>query len=123
MDENRGGEKVTDCVFCSIIDKEIPSEIIYEDDKVIAFKDANPQAPIHFLVIPREHIESLNSIDEENLELIGHIFYVIKKLVKQMGFHEEGYRIVNNCGEFGGQTVSHIHFHVLGGRKFSWPPG
>ncbi len=123
MDEDGGGEKVTDCIFCRIIDKEIPSEIIYEDDKVIAFKDANPQAPIHFLVIPKEHIESLNHINEENLELIGHIFYVIKKLIKRMGFHEEGYRIVNNCGEFGGQTVSHIHFHVLAGRKLSWPPG
>mgnify|MGYP001085960508 CR=1 FL=1 len=121
--KDRGGEKVTDCIFCKIINGEIPSDIIYEDDKVIAFKDVNPQAPIHFLVIPKEHIISMNHIDEGNLELIGHIFLVIKELAEQLDIHEEGYRIVNNCGEFGGQTVSHIHFHVLAGRKLLWPPG
>ncbi|MCF6466521.1 histidine triad nucleotide-binding protein [Clostridium sp. Cult2] len=114
---------MSDCIFCKIINKEIPSEIIYEDDKVIAFKDVNPQSPIHFLVIPKEHIESSNYIDDENSSLIGHIFLTIKDLAKKQGIDQDGYRIVNNCGAFGGQTVSHIHFHVLGGRKFSWPPG
>ncbi len=123
MDKNGGGEKVTDCIFCKIVDREISSDIIYEDDKIIAFKDANPQAPVHFLVVPKEHIESTNHISEKDIELIGHIFLIIKKLTKQLGLHEEGYRIVNNCGELGGQTVSHIHFHVLAGRQLLWPPG
>ena len=114
---------MSDCIFCKIINKEIPSEIIYEDDKVIAFKDVNPQSPIHILVIPKEHIESSNDIDDENSSLIGYIFLTINKLAKQLGIDKDGYRIVNNCGVFGGQTVSHIHFHVLGGRKFLWPPG
>lgn len=123
MDKNGGGEKVTDCIFCKIVDREISSDIIYEDDKIIAFKDSNPQAPVHFLVVPKEHIESTNHISEKDIELIGHIFLIIKKLTKQLGLHEEGYRIVNNCGELGGQTVSHIHFHVLAGRQLLWPPG
>ncbi|CCQ97389.1 Uncharacterized HIT-like protein aq_141 [[Clostridium] ultunense Esp] len=114
---------MSDCIFCKIINKEIPSEIIYEDDKVIAFKDVNPQSPIHVLVIPKEHIESANDIDDVNSNLISHIFLTIKDLAKELGIDREGYRIVNNCGEFGGQTVSHMHFHILGGRKFSWPPG
>lgn len=114
---------MSDCIFCKIASKEIPSEILYEDDKVIAFKDVNPQSPIHILVIPKEHIESANHVDDGNSNLIGHIFLIIKDLAKKLGIDKEGYRIVNNCGEFGGQTVSHIHFHILGGRKFSWPPG
>ncbi|NLW21965.1 MAG: histidine triad nucleotide-binding protein [Tissierellia bacterium] len=112
-----------DCIFCKIVNKEIPSEIIYEDDKVMAFKDVNPQSPVHVLVIPKEHIESSNDIDDNNSQLIGHIFVTIKELAKELGIDEDGYRIVNNCGSFGGQTVYHIHFHLLGGRKFSWPPG
>ena len=112
-----------DCIFCKIARGQISSHIIYEDDKVIAFNDANPQAPIHFLVIPREHIESANYIDNNNSHLISHIYTVIPKLAKELEIDKDGYRIVNNCGEFGGQTVPHIHFHVLGNRKFSWPPG
>jgi histidine triad (HIT) family protein len=114
---------VSDCIFCKIINGEIPSDIIYEDDKVIAFNDVNPQSPVHFLVIPKEHIESLNHLDHENSYLIEHIFLVISKLAKETGIDEKGYRVVHNCGENGGQTVPHIHFHVLGSRKFSWPPG
>lgn len=114
---------MTDCIFCKIANGQIPSDIIYEDDKVIAFKDLNPQSPTHILIIPKEHIESSNFIDEGNSHLIGHIFVIINKLAKQLGIDKEGYRIVNNCGENGGQTVSHIHFHLLAGRKLSWPPG
>ncbi|MBZ2175737.1 histidine triad nucleotide-binding protein [Schnuerera sp. xch1] len=114
---------MTDCIFCKIVSKEIPSEIIYEDDKLIAFKDIDPQAPVHIIVIPKKHIKSLNELDQNDSTLIGHIFLTIKELVKQLGIKEKGYRVVNNCGELGGQTVPHIHFHVLGDRKFSWPPG
>ncbi len=114
---------MTDCIFCKISKGQIPSDIVYEDDKVIAFNDLNPQSPIHILIIPKEHIESSNFIDEDNSHIIGHIFTVINKLAKDLGVHKEGYRIINNCGENGGQTVFHIHFHLLAGRKFSWPPG
>lgn len=112
-----------DCIFCKIANKEIPSNIVYEDDKIIAFKDAQPQAPIHILVIPKEHIKSFNELNESNVRLVNDIILTIRKLAKDLGIEEDGYRIVNNCGENGGQTVSHIHFHLLGGRKFSWPPG
>lgn len=112
-----------DCIFCKIANKEIPSNIVYEDDKIIAFKDAQPQAPIHILVIPKEHIKSFNELNESNVRLVNDIILAIRKLAKDLGIEEDGYRIVNNCGENGGQTVSHIHFHLLGGRKFSWPPG
>lgn len=114
---------MSDCIFCKIARGEVPSDIIYEDDKIIAFNDLNPQAPIHFLVIPKEHISSMNEIDENNVSIISHIFLVINKIAKEKGIDEKGYRIVNNCGEFGGQTVEHLHFHILGGRKMLWPPG
>lgn len=119
----RGSDLVEDCIFCKIINGDIPSNKIYEDDKVYAFNDINPEAPIHFLVIPKEHIESANSVNENNADVIAHIFKVINKLVVDLGVAEKGYRIVNNCGEDGGQTVKHLHFHVLGGRNLQWPPG
>lgn len=111
-----------DCLFCKIIKKEIPSDFIYEDDKVVAFKDINPQAPVHFLIIPKEHIESADNLKEKHKELVGHIYLTAKKLAEENGL-ENGYRIVNNCRDDGGQTVGHIHFHVLGGRQMLWPPG
>ncbi len=114
---------MNDCIFCKIIKGEIPSLKIYEDDKVLAFKDINPEAPVHFLVIPKIHIESANYLDENNMAIVSHIFKVIQKLTKELNISEEGYRIVNNCGENGGQTVKHLHFHVLGGRDMKWPPG
>lgn len=113
---------MTNCLFCNIIKGEIPSNLIYEDEEVIAFEDINPQAPVHFLVIPKEHIQSAAYIDENNKNLMGHILFVVSKIAKEKGL-EEGYRIVNNCGIDGGQTVEHIHFHVLGKRKMLWPPG
>lgn len=112
-----------DCIFCKIINGDIPSNKIYEDDKVYAFNDINPEAPVHFLVIPKEHIESANALNENNADIVAHIFKVINKLVIELGVAEKGYRIVNNCGEDGGQTVKHLHFHVLGGRSLQWPPG
>ncbi len=113
---------MTDCIFCKIVKGEIPSNLIYEDDKVVAFEDINPQAPIHYLVIPREHIKSAADINEDNKDLIGHIFFIASKIAMEKGL-DQGYRIVNNCGIDGGQTVDHIHFHVLGKRKMLWPPG
>lgn len=111
-----------DCLFCKIINGEIPSEKLYEDDLCYAFKDIDPKAPTHFLVVPKEHIKSADDLKENHKELIGHIFLVISEIAKDMGLHK-GYRIVNNVGEDGGQTVSHMHFHVLGGRSLNWPPG
>lgn len=113
---------MTDCLFCKIINGEIPSKKIYEDDKVFAFEDINPQAPVHFLVIPKEHIESAMDLTPTNNELMGYIMYIASKLAKEKGL-DDGYRIVNNCGSDGGQTVNHIHFHILGKRKLLWPPG
>ncbi|MBD7909790.1 MULTISPECIES: histidine triad nucleotide-binding protein [Clostridium] len=112
-----------DCIFCKIIKGEIPSKKIYEDDNVYAFYDINPGAPVHFLVIPKEHIESVNSLNEDNAEIVSHIFKTINKLVSELGIDKNGYRIVNNTGKDGGQTVHHMHFHVLGGRSLAWPPG
>lgn len=112
-----------DCIFCKIAEGEIPSKKLYEDEKAIAFHDISPEAPIHFLVIPKKHIKSVNEVNEENANIISHIFLVINKLVKELNIAETGYRIVNNCGKDGGQTVDHMHFHVLGQRELKWPPG
>ncbi|WP_416197747.1 MAG: Histidine triad (HIT) family protein [Sporanaerobacter sp.] len=114
---------MSDCIFCKIAHGEIPADKIYEDDKVIVFNDINPQSPVHFLVIPKEHISSIKEIDENNVSIISHIVLIIKKIAKEKGLDEKGYRIINNCGEYGGQTVEHLHFHVLGGRQLLWPPG
>jgi len=112
-----------DCIFCKIINGDIPSDKIYEDDKVLAFHDISKEAPVHFLVIPKEHICSINEINEKNSDIISHIFLIINKIVKELGISETGYRIINNCGKDGGQTVNHIHFHVMGQRELKWPPG
>lgn len=114
---------MSDCLFCKIAAGEIPSTKVYEDERVYAFLDIDPQAPKHIIVIPKEHISSANEINEDNASVIGHIFAVIAKLAKEQGFDKEGFRVVNNCGENGGQTVGHIHFHVLAGRLLGWPPG
>lgn len=114
---------MSDCIFCKIVNGEIPANKVYEDDKIIAFNDVNPQSPIHILIIPKEHIPSANYIDEKNAYIISDIFTVINKIVKDIGLEKEGYRIVNNCGKMGGQTVDHLHFHLLGGRQLNWPPG
>ena len=112
-----------DCIFCKIAKKEIPAEIIYEDDLILAFKDINPQAPTHILIIPKEHFPSLNEIPEENKEILSHILINIKRIAQQTGASEDGYRVVLNSGKNAGQEVLHIHFHLLSGRRMTWPPG
>ena len=114
---------MTDCLFCKIINGEIPSQKVYEDDKIYAFNDIDPQAPVHFLLIPKEHISSALELSDANAGIVAHIFSTIAKLAREMGFADGGYRVVNNCGADGGQTVGHLHFHVLAGRNIGWPPG
>ena len=114
---------MSDCIFCKIANGEIPTDFVYEDDKVAAFKDINPAAPVHILVVPKAHIASSLELNEENADLVSHIFMVAGKLARELGFADKGFRIVNNCGEDGGQTVGHIHFHILAGRNLGWPPG
>lgn len=110
-----------DCIFCKIVAREIPTELIYEDDLCIAFHDIEPQAPIHFLVVPKRHYPLNSVMDEEKLEVMGHILGKIPMIAKNLGAEE--YRIVNNNGKQAGQTVFHLHFHVLAGRDMTWPPG
>ncbi|WP_299268640.1 histidine triad nucleotide-binding protein [uncultured Psychrosphaera sp.] len=109
-------------IFDKIINKEIPADIIYEDDLALAFKDINPQAPIHFLVIPKIRIATMNDVNEENAHLVGHLYVVAAKIAAELGFADDGYRAVMNCNEDGGQTVYHIHLHVLAGKPLGWPP-
>lgn len=111
------------CIFCKIVKGEIPSDKVYEDEKVLAFKDINPEAPVHVLIIPKNHIGSINELTEENRDIISHIFITAKNIAQKLGIADNGYRVVTNCGEDGGQTVGHIHFHLLGGRTLKWPPG
>ncbi len=108
-----------DCIFCQIVAGKIPSEIIYQDEEVIAFRDINPQAPTHLLIIPRKHIPSLAQISETDLSLIGQMVAVANRLAKEEGISEAGYRLVINCGEGGGQLVPHLHMHLLGGKRLS----
>lgn len=114
---------MNDCLFCKIISGDIPSVKVYEDEYVYAFNDIEPQAPIHIIIIPKVHIASGNELNDENASVVGHIFAVAAKIAKDMGFADNGWRIVNNCGEDGGQTVGHLHFHLLAGRNLQWPPG
>ncbi|MCT8976249.1 histidine triad nucleotide-binding protein [Clostridium sp. CX1] len=112
-----------DCIFCKIIKGDIPSDKVYEDEMVLSFRDISPAAPQHVLIIPKKHISNLNELTEEDSKIIAHIYIVAKELAKKLGIDKSGYRIVSNCGEDGGQTVHHIHFHILGGRTLQWPPG
>ena len=113
---------MSDCIFCKIANGEIPSTKVYEDDTVLAFKDLSPQAPVHVLLIPKQHIASCDDIAPDNSAVVAHIFEVAARLAKEFGL-TNGYRVVNNCGEDGGQTVKHLHFHLMGGRAFGWPAG
>lgn len=112
-----------DCLFCKIIRRDVPAEIVFEDDEVLAFRDINPKAPTHVLIIPKKHIATINDIQEEDLELVGRLKYTAAQLAREKGFAEAGYRVVMNCNEQGGQTVYHIHLHLMGGRQFTWPAG
>jgi histidine triad (HIT) family protein len=111
------------CIFCKIIEKKIPAKIIYEDELAVAFEDLNPQAPMHILIVPKNHIADIHSIKQGDRELIGHLFFVAQKLGQMKGLDKDGYRMVINNGRAAGQTVFHIHLHLLSGRVFAWPPG
>ena len=109
-------------IFTKIINKEIPADIVYEDNLALAFKDINPQAPFHCLIIPKKPIATINDITENDRELVGHLYFVAAKLAKENGFADDGYRVVMNCNDNGGQTVYHIHLHMLAGKAMGWPP-
>ncbi|MDP5057180.1 MAG: histidine triad nucleotide-binding protein [Marinomonas hwangdonensis] len=112
-----------DCLFCKIVNGDIPANVLFEDEDVIAFEDIMPQAPSHFLVIPKRHISTLNDLTDADANVVGKLQITAAKVAKQKGIADSGYRVVMNCNEAGGQTVYHIHMHVLGGRAMTWPPG
>lgn len=112
-----------DCLFCDIAQGKLPSEIIYEDECCVAFNDINPQGPVHFLIIPKKHIGSVAEITEEDEALLGHMLKIIAILANDKGLNENGYRVVSNIGKDAQQSVPHLHFHVIGGRSLTWPPG
>ncbi len=114
---------MSDCLFCKIRDGVIPCDIVYEDDDVLAFNDVNPQAPVHMLIIPKKHIATVNDITEDDELVMGKLFSAAKKIAEQEGISDDGYRMVTNCNEKAGQTVFHIHMHLLAGRRMTWPPG
>ncbi len=112
-----------DCVFCRIVRREIPSKIVFEDSRVLAFEDINPKAPVHILVIPKRHIGKTSDLTEANIHIAGELVLAAKNIARERGVEDSGYRIVLNCNKDAGQEVFHLHLHLLGGRKFSWPPG
>ena len=114
---------MSDCIFCKIVNGDIPSDMVYEDDLVICFRDLNPQAPHHYLLIPKQHIATINDVDQGNEAIMGRLYSAAAKLAKELGFDEAGYRAVMNCNGDAGQTVYHVHLHVLAGRQLTWPPG
>lgn len=114
---------MSDCLFCKIITKTIPATIVHEDDHVVAFRDIAAKAPTHILVIPKKHIATLNDLNNDDKHLLGHMIFIAKQLASSEGLADDGYRLVMNCNEDGGQSVYHIHLHLLGGRQMSWPPG
>jgi histidine triad (HIT) family protein len=112
-----------DCLFCKILGGDIPADIIFESESAIAFRDINPQAPTHVVIIPRQHVATINDIEPEHEALVGSLFSAAKAIAAAEGLSEDGYRVVMNCNEAAGQTVFHLHLHLLGGRKLTWPPG
>lgn len=114
---------MSDCLFCKIVQKTIPAKIVHEDDRSLAFDDINPQAPVHTLIIPKQHVSAVQDSSDQTPDLLAHLLVVCTKIAKQKGLSESGYRIVTNTGRDAGQTVFHLHFHVLGGRHLGWPPG
>ncbi len=114
---------MADCIFCKIADGQVKSDIIHQDEQMVAFRDINPQAPTHIVLIPREHIPSLNDLVPGHERIVGYIVLVAARIAADEGLSEQGYRVVANCGPDAGQSVDHIHFHLLGGRRLGWPPG
>lgn len=114
---------MNDCLFCKIINRDIPSRLVYEDEAVLAFEDIKPQAPVHILLIPKEHIASLDEVSEEHAALLGRLLVKARDIARAKGLERTGFRVVLNTGRDSGQEVFHVHFHILGGRKMTWPPG
>lgn len=114
---------MSDCLFCKMVNGEIQPDTIFENDQVLAFRDINPQAPTHILVIPKQHITSLNDLTESDAGIVGQMYLAAQQIARQQGIAESGYRTLVNCGDDGGQTVFHLHLHLLGGRIMHWPPG
>jgi histidine triad (HIT) family protein len=114
---------MSDCLFCQIVQKHIPAKIVYEDGRTLAFDDINPQAPVHTLIIPKQHVAAVQDVNDQDSSLIAHLLMTCTKVAKLKGLAQSGYRIVTNTGRDAGQTVFHLHLHVLGGRHLSWPPG
>ena len=112
-----------DCIFCKIVAGQIPADVVFQDEDFIAFRDINPQAPHHILIIPKNPIPTINDLEDENAELTGKMVLTAKNIAKELGFADDGYRLVFNCNKHGGQEVYHIHLHLLGGRQMMWPPG
>ncbi len=112
-----------DCLFCKIVAGEIPADIIHETETTVAFRDINPQAPTHVLIIPRKHIATINDIDDEDREIVGSLYTAARDIAAAEGIADEGYRVIMNCNEGAGQTVFHLHLHLIGGRQMTWPPG
>jgi len=112
----------TDCIFCKIIAGEIPSEIIYQDDEVMAFKDVQPVAPHHYLIVPKEHVATVNDADETNQKTLGRLFVAAGKIATELGFAEDGYRCIVNCNKHAGQVVFHLHMHLMAGKQMGWKP-
>lgn len=113
---------MAETLFDKVIRREIPADVVFEDDLCLAFKDINPQAPVHLLIIPKKQIPTINDIEEDDRLVVGHLFLVAKQLAAEMGFAEDGYRVVMNCNESAGQTVFHLHLHLLAGKPLGWPP-
>ena len=114
---------MTDCLFCKMVSGEISPDTVYEDDEVLAFRDIDPQAPTHVLIVPKQHVATINDLNTGNAELVGKMMLAAARVAQQEGFAEQGYRTLVNCNADGGQTVFHIHMHLLGGRVMGWPPG
>ena len=114
---------MSDCLFCKMVSREIEPDVVYEDDDVLAFRDINPQAPVHVLIVPKRHISTLNDLEPADAELIGRLYLAAASIAAREGVSEPGYRTVFNCNEAGGQVVFHLHLHLLGGRSMGWPPG
>jgi len=114
---------MSDCIFCKIAQGEMSADLVHQDDSILAFRDINPQAPTHILIIPREHVATMSDLDDAHKDLVGRLFLVARDLAAEEGIQDDGYRVVMNCGAKAGQTVFHIHLHLLGGRRMTWPPG
>ena len=114
---------MSSCLFCQIVEKKRPSRVVYEDDHAFAFEDVNPQAPVHILIVPRRHVAGLEHASQDDQHMLGHILLVAQKIAREKGIHKSGYRLLVNQGPNAGQSVLHIHFHLLGGRVLDWPPG